>query len=88
MNVRVDEMTMRGTPETLSEQELELDVHPLTKTPVAVSARAWVRYAGMATKLDVEVVAWTPRAVAVTWKTPAGEEHRAWVWASAVERDM
>jgi hypothetical protein len=38
-------------------------------------------------KLDVEVVAWTPRAVAVRWKTPAGEEHRAWVWASAVERD-
>jgi len=88
MNVRVDEMTMRGTPETLSEEELELDVHPLTKTPVAVSARAWVRYAGMATKLDVEVVAWTPRAMAIRWKTPAGEEHRAWVWASAVERDM
>jgi hypothetical protein len=86
MNVRVDEMTMRGTPETLSGRELELDVQPLTKTPVPVPARAWVRYAGIATKLDVEVVAWTPRAVAVRWKTPAGEEHRAWVWASVVER--
>jgi hypothetical protein len=87
MNVLVDEMTMRGAPETLSGRELELDVQPLTKTPVPVPARAWVRYAGMATKLDVEVVAWTPRAVAVRWKTPAGEEHRAWVWASAVERN-
>jgi hypothetical protein len=44
MNVRADEMTMRGTLETLSEAELELDLHPLTKTSVAVSARAWVRY--------------------------------------------
>jgi len=79
---------MRGSPETHSDQELELDVQPLTKTPVSAPARAWVRYSGVAMTLDVEVVAWTPRAVAVRWKTPAGEEHRAWVWASAVERDM
>lgn len=78
---------MRGTSETLSKAELELDLHPLTKTTVAVPARAWVRYAGIATKLDLEVVAWTPRALAVRWKTPAGEADRAWAWVSAVERD-
>ena len=86
MSVRVDEMTMRGIPQTLTDRELELDVQPLTKTPVPVPARAWVRYGGVAIKLEVEIVAWTPRAVAVRWKTGAGEEHRAWVWASAVER--
>ena len=40
----------------------------------------------MAVKLDVEIVAWTSRAVAIRWKTPTGDAHRAWVWASAVER--
>lgn len=77
---------MRGVPQTLTDRELELEVQPLTRTPVPVRARAWVRYASGAIKLDVDIVAWTPRAVAVRWKTPAGEEHRAWVWASAVER--
>ena len=86
MSARADEMIMRGAPETLTDRELELDVQPLTRTPVPMGARAWVRYAGIAIKLDVEVVAWTPRAVALRWTTSAGEQHRAWVWASAVER--
>ena len=78
---------MRGTPQTLSDAELELDVYPLTKTPIPVPASAWVRYGDLALKIEVEVVAWTPRAVAIRWVTPSGEKHRSWVWASAVERD-
>ena len=76
---------MRGEPFTLTSPELELDVQPLTRTPVAMSAVAWVRYGGIAIKIAVEVVAWTARAVAVWRKTPTGEIHRAWVWTSAVE---
>ena len=86
MGARVDETVMRGEPFTLIERELELDLLPLTRTPVAIPAKAWVRYGGIAVKLDVEVVAWTSRAVAIRWKTPTGDAHRAWVWASAVER--
>jgi len=86
MSAHVDQMMMRGAPQTLSDAELELDVHPLTRTPIPVPASAWVRYGELAVKIDVEVVAWTPRAVAVRWTTPAGEQHRSWVWASAVER--
>jgi hypothetical protein len=36
--------------------------------------------------IEAELVAWTSRACAVRWRTRTGEEHRAWVWASAVGR--
>lgn len=86
VGARTDEMIMRdGIPATLTNAELELDRLPLTRTPVAIPATAWVHYNTIALKLSVEIVAWTPRAVAIRWKAPSGE-HRAWVWASAVER--
>jgi hypothetical protein len=47
-------MTMRGTPETLTNQEVELDVQPLTQTPIPVPARAWVRYTGVEMRLDLD----------------------------------
>lgn len=86
MDQRILEMAMRDdAPHTLVKMELELDTMPLTRTPVAVPVKAWVRYGSQAVKVDAEAVAWTPKAVAIRWKTPSGEEHRAWVWASAVE---
>lgn len=85
MSEQVVETIMRGEPLTLTDDELELDIQPLTRTPVAMPAIAWVRYGAVALKIPVEVVAWTSRAVAVRWKTPKGEIHKAWLWASAVE---
>lgn len=87
MSATIDETIMRGEPHTLTSDELELDVRPLTRAPVSVPAFAWVRYGGVALKIPVEVVAWTSRAVAIRWKTPKGEVHKAWVWASAVEHE-
>ena len=49
-------------------------------TPV----RAWVRYPAIADQVNGLALAWTPRAVYVEWE--AHGTHRAWVWASAVER--
>jgi hypothetical protein len=60
----------------------------LTRTPVAMAAKTWVRYGAMAIKLEVEIVAWTPRAMAIHWKAPSGDIHKAWVWASAIERPL
>lgn len=74
------------TPVSLADRELELGRLPLTRTPRPVPVRAWVHYDSIALQVDAEVVAWTPRAVAIRWMTPQGAEHRAWVWASAVER--
>lgn len=77
---------MRGEPQSLTDAELERDIQPLTRTPVAMPVRAWVRYEGGAIQVDAEAVAWTARAVAIRWEAPDGRTDRAWVWASAVER--
>ena len=88
MAAHTDEIIMRDRhPSSLNKEELELDRHPLTRTPVAIRAWAWIRYDTIALRLRVEIVAWTPRACAVRWTTPTGREDRAWVWANAVERD-
>lgn len=84
MEHRVEEVVMRGEPTSLSDRELQLDVQPLTRYPVPMEAKAWVRYGDQAVHVTVRVVAATPRACAVKWDAPGGE-HRAWVWASAVD---
>lgn len=84
---RVNDMIMRdSTPSSLTDPELELDRFPLTRTPVPERVRVWIRYRDAAIRIDAELIAWTPRACAVRWKTSTGEQHRAWVWASAVEK--
>ena len=86
MGERAEEAATRGLPPTsLTDAELELDSLPLTKTPKPHEVRAWVRYGAVAIKVSARAVAWTPRAVALEWRAPSGEVHRAWVWASAVE---
>jgi hypothetical protein len=84
MDARIAEPTTRGKqPETLTPAEIELEKEPLTRTPIARPAKAWLRYEGVPLLIDVEVVAWTEHAVAIRWHAPEGE-HRAWVWASAI----
>lgn len=86
MNARILQVAMRDhQPQTLTGAELDLDNEPLTRTPRAHPARAWVRYGTASALLDVEVVEWTARAVHARWVTPDGEKHHAWVWASAVQ---
>jgi hypothetical protein len=45
---------------------------------------AWVKYPAIANHVRGLALAWTPRAVYVEWEDRG--THRAWVWASAVER--
>ena len=45
---------------------------------------AWMRYPATADHVRGLALAWTPRAVYVEWEDRG--THRAWVWASAVER--
>jgi hypothetical protein len=84
MRVRVNESIMRGAqPESLSNAELELNLEPLTRTPIPRPVRAWVRYGNIPIQVDAVVTAWTTRAVAIKWESPDGE-HKAWVWSNAV----
>ena len=86
MNARIAEREVAGLePNSLTNEELELDSEPLTRTPVPRAVRAWVRFGPHAMKVDAELVAWTTRPCAIRWTMPSGAEHKAWVWASAVE---
>ncbi|MBX3099987.1 MAG: hypothetical protein KF761_10450 [Salinibacterium sp.] len=75
-----------GEPDSLTDEELELDTHDLTRTRRPQHVMAWVRYGKTGMKVDARVVAWTTKAVAIEWTTKTGAVHHAWVWASAVER--
>lgn len=86
MDARITESETQGHEVfSLTNAELELDTQSLTKTPIPKPVRAWVRFGPVAVKVDAEAVAWTERAVAIRWTMASGAEHRAWVWASAVE---
>jgi len=83
---KVVEMIMRdgGTPDTLGEAELELHSEAVVRPSVALKVRAWVRYGTVPVKVEAEAVAWTAFAVAIRWRGPGEEIHKAWVWAAAV----
>jgi hypothetical protein len=55
MNARITESETQGHAViSLTNSELELDTHPLTKTPIPKPARAWVRFGPVR-------FGWTPR---------------------------
>ena len=86
MEVHADQSVMRGRePESLTPKELGLTTEPVTRTPEPVPVTAWVRYGRIGIRVKGRAVAWTAKAVAIEWDGPEGP-HRAWVWASAVER--
>jgi hypothetical protein len=86
MNARISERGAEGyAPLSLTPAELELATKPLTRTPVRKPVRFRVRFGPHAIKVDAEAVARTGRAVAIRWTMASGAEHKAWVWASAVE---
>ena len=86
MDQRAQEVVMRDQrPANLKSVELELDRYALTIPPHPVPVLAWVRYGEVPLRVEAEAVRWTDRVVAIVWKVPGGE-HKAWVWASAVER--
>jgi hypothetical protein len=86
MSERADQTVMRdGVPDSLTSTELELKSEPLTRTPRPLPVYAWVRYGKIGIRVKARAVAWTAKAVAVEWDAPQGS-HRAWVWASAVDR--
>ena len=62
----------------------ELGDLAVTMAKIPTSVLAWVRYPAIAVRVQGLAVAWTSRAVYIVWEDRG--THRAWVWASAVER--
>lgn len=81
----VERALARGPVESLTRLEVEVDVEPITRTPIPQPARAWVRIAGEAFRVDCQVIAWTDHACEIVF-TAGGKDLRAWVWSSAVRR--
>jgi hypothetical protein len=69
-------------PDSLTPAELGGLPAALAGEPTYVLA--WVKYPATADRVRALALAWTPRAVYVEWEDRG--THRAWVWASAVER--
>lgn len=73
-----------GKPTSLTKWETDLEHEPVTIPPAGRPVHAWVRYGNLPVRVNGHAVKWTEHAIGVVWKTPGGEEHRAWVWAGAV----
>jgi hypothetical protein len=80
----VNEAATRPLPISLSEREL--GTTPPADAPRSIPVRAWVRFPEMPVHVSGRAVAWTDKAVCVEFTMRNGATHRAWVWASAVDR--
>lgn len=72
-----------GPLQTLTAEELRLDVQPVTIDPRPKPGRAWLRFGTTPVLVDVEVCRWTADACAVRFWVD-DKEYRTWVWASSV----
>lgn len=64
MNERILERAIGGgRPASLTDDELELDLQPITRTPIPRPVRVWLRYSTGPVLVEAEAVAWTEHAV-------------------------
>ena len=80
----LNEMLTRPRPISLSKDELGTAEPREAVEPVPVEA--WVRFPESPIRVSGQALAWTDKAVLVEFQLRSGATHRAWVWASAVER--
>ncbi|MFF2485115.1 hypothetical protein ACFVSU_01840 [Microbacterium sp. NPDC058062] len=84
MNERILKQAAAAHPlQTLTDQELQRGVLPITRDPQPKKCRAWVRFGPNAVLVDAEVVMWNDVACGIQF---AVEEKlmRCWVWSNAV----
>ncbi len=72
-----------GDLQTLTDTEIGLGRVPLTIDPDPKPVVAWVRFGTVPILVDAEACRWTPDAVGIRFAV-GDTEHRAWVWASAI----
>jgi hypothetical protein len=69
--------------QTLSKQELQEGLLPVTRDPRPKPCKAWVRFGPHATQVDAVVVVWNDVACGIEFVV-GGTTMRCWVWANAV----
>ncbi|MEE2524532.1 hypothetical protein [Pseudarthrobacter sp. J47] len=75
----------RAGPIGLTTEELDFEQFPASHRYPGIPVKAWIRFLNCAELVDGEVLAWTARAVEVTWND-GPLTYRTWVWSSAVTR--
>lgn len=85
IGLSIEETLVRPRPIGLTKKEVDPDNHPITTPAHPELARAYVRFHEAVIRPDVEVLAWTDRAVKVRWEMFNGDTHEVWVWRSAVD---
>lgn len=86
MELQITEVLIRPEPISLTEAELDTENNPVTKAQEPVPIQAWARYPETPARVKGRAIAWTKRAVQIEWEDVRGQTHRAWVWASAVDK--
>lgn len=76
---------IRPAPISLSAAEIGTPSAP-AEVDQPIQVEAWVRFPEAAIHVRGKAVAWSDRAVWVEFTLHDGSTHRAWVWASAVDR--
>ncbi|MGC5224909.1 hypothetical protein ACPW96_20280 [Micromonospora sp. DT81.3] len=69
--------------QTLTPDELQIDILPVTRDPQPKPCKAWVRFGPHAVLVDGVVVVWNDVACGIQFQVGA-RELRCWVWANAV----
>lgn len=84
----VDEVLPRPAPVWLTDTEVDLAHQTPTVPDRPVPARSYVRFHEAVIEPEVEIVAWTARAVRIRFVMRNGQKYEGWVWKGAVtERD-
>ncbi|SFS16483.1 hypothetical protein SAMN04487846_3316 [Microbacterium sp. cf046] len=84
MNDRIVQRLAEESPlQSLTAQERQESVLPVTRDPQPKKCRAWVRFGPHATQVDGLVVVWNDVACGIEF-TVGDQQMRCWVWANAV----
>lgn len=81
----IEEILIRAQPVSLTDDELDVEHHPIYRPTEPRPVRAWVRFPETVIRPECEAIAWTDRAVQVRWTSVAGIVRTAWVWRGAIE---
>lgn len=84
MDQRIFQRIAEESPlQSLTVDERQESVLPVTRDPQPKSCRAWVRFGPHAMQVDAVVVVWNDVACGIRF-TIGEKELRCWVWANAV----
>lgn len=73
--------------QSLSADELRLDITPVTVYPEPIKAKVWVRFGEIPARLDCRIHRTTSSAAAIEF-TIRDKIFRCWVWGNAVTVDQ